>query len=602
LAIVEDSRLIELAADRPEELFLTLHRAAAFRPLLVVLCTLPGLYALAHGVCDDVDSLWGLRSLPVLTSEDLEQVVDPPAKGPEEVLRWQPLLGNWLMAFSMHWAGSMNDIGVGAVPYLSTVLLLAMCYLLVDRVSGPRVALWTMMLAAFQGPIVAQVTEYAPFTLAIALAMCSFWGFLGHLQRGDQAVSFDLLLGGVFLGLCTLAGGPLALTVVLILLLHVLGLRGEKSTAKRGRMVQQRRVWIGWPALKSLSVLCLTAFAVGGWWVLMMRYSYGREFWNGWLAGGLHGESPFPINDQTLAEGSFGERLARQFVGMTGIISGAAILGVCCAVRELFVEEDDSGAASISLVAWCALVMFLASIRSSEGASISGPMWQMFLLVPSVCCAGLALDQISLRRVRVETVGATTLATMFLGYVWSQPLSAPILPTFGSAASWLAAGLTLVWGLHRLCTGREARQRVVLSTLIIALVISNAASGARSVRLADRTITCCQHKRLWRQRPTCVVLITDGDPPLRIQFALRSLWPAAEFHVLRTTKEAPAPSIWNESDFPGTAGPLVVEWSDRDSRAETPVSDQYRMTPLGDPQFFKGRTLRAHRLEWIASE
>ena len=143
------------------------------------------------------------------------------------------------------------------------------------------------------------------------------------------------------MGLCLLAGGPLALAVVLILLVHVLGLRGEKSTAKRGRMAPQRRVWVGWPALKSLAILILTAFAVGGWWVLMMCYSYGAEFWNGWLAGGLHGDTTHGPLLAEPAAGNFTERVARQFVGLTGVLSGLAILGACCAIWELFFQEDE---------------------------------------------------------------------------------------------------------------------------------------------------------------------------------------------------------------------------------------------------------------------
>jgi hypothetical protein len=346
LSFVDDTRLIELAADRPAELFPALRRASAFKPLLVVLWAIPGLYALEYGAWSEVDSLWGLRSVAVLSAADINGVVDPESVGPESALKWQPLLGNWLTAWAMHLAGPSRLIGQTIVPYLSTVALVAACYFLFASVSGLRLAFWVVVLVAFQGPILELVSDHAPYALAIALALGAFLGFLRHLKRGDQAVSFDLLLGGTSLGFCLLAGGPLALVVIMILLVHVLGLRGEKTAAKRGRPSPPRRVWVGWPALKSLAILSLTAFAVGGWWVLMMFYSYGTNFWVGWLAGKLHGEvatiaQPGPT---TL---SYWRGIAGQFANSTGMLTGIALLGVWIAGRRVVTEPTNRAAASI---------------------------------------------------------------------------------------------------------------------------------------------------------------------------------------------------------------------------------------------------------------
>jgi hypothetical protein len=109
LAFVDDTRLIELAADRPAELFPALRRASTFKPLLVVLCTVPALYAMEYGAWSEIDSLWGLRSVPILNAPDINGVVDPETRGPEVALKWQPLLVNWLTAYAMHLAGSRAD-------------------------------------------------------------------------------------------------------------------------------------------------------------------------------------------------------------------------------------------------------------------------------------------------------------------------------------------------------------------------------------------------------------------------------------------------------------------------------------------------------------
>src|SRR5689334_12961975 len=107
--------------------------------------------------------------------------------------------------------------------------------------------------------------------------MGAFWGFFGHLRRGDDLVSIDLLVGGISLGLCLLAGGPLALCVALVLL-GLVGSESESSSRNARTSVARRRFSAGWPALRSWAVLMATAFAAGGWWELMMVYSYGGDF------------------------------------------------------------------------------------------------------------------------------------------------------------------------------------------------------------------------------------------------------------------------------------------------------------------------------------
>jgi len=596
---------VELASDRPEELFPALHRAGAFKPLLLVLCILPGLYALRHGALDYLDSLWGLRSVAVLTAADLDEIVDPPAKGPEALLRWQPLLGNWLMAVCLRLFGSTGTLGILAIPFLSTAMLLGMCYALFNRVSGARLAFWMLLLVAFHESLLPLVSDTSPYALAIGLALAAFWAFLGHLARGEESVSVDLLLGGLALGLCMLAGGPLALVVVLILLLHVLGLRGERSAAKRGRTPQPHRVWIGWPALKSLSILAFTGFAVGGWWVLMMRYSYGAEFWSGWLTGRVHGEISAQQYPPAPATGSHTALVVRESVSLLGMLIGAVLLGVGCAIRELVTTEDERSRRRFQfLLAWwgCALVMFLASLRVSPAdETVTGPLWRTFLLIPSAGCAALAFDEIARRRVRVEWVGAVTLAMMFLAYVQSKDSTAGgLIPGFWGGALWLAAAAVLIAGLHALCRRNETRQRMVLVTLVIAQVVANVVAGVWSVRLSgedDRVLAAFRAGLSAEEGNPAWVLVTDDEPPLRLQFLLRSRWPSSEFRLIRSRDEVLALASPGTTAAPAQATPLVVEWCQKESRLESTPGGQINVRTVGNPQFYRNRILRAYRIE-----
>ena len=108
---------------------------------------------------------------------------------------------------------------------------------------------------------------------------------LGHLRHGEDLVSIDLLVGGISLGLCLLAGGPLAFVVVAALLVLVLGHFEPPPDPRRATAVRRGHVWSGWPAFRSLGVLVATAFAAGGWWELMMLYSYGGQFPGGLVVG-----------------------------------------------------------------------------------------------------------------------------------------------------------------------------------------------------------------------------------------------------------------------------------------------------------------------------
>ena len=158
-------------------------------------------------------------------------------------------------------------------------------FFLAYRLFGRRIGFITALLVALHTTFLEQHQNATPHGLAILTAMGAFWGFLGHLRHGDELVSLDLLVGGISLGLCLLAGGPLAFVVVAALLVLVLGNFAPAGRVAAAMPARREHIWSGWPAFRSLGVLVATAFAAGGWWELMMLYSYGGEFLTGWLWG-----------------------------------------------------------------------------------------------------------------------------------------------------------------------------------------------------------------------------------------------------------------------------------------------------------------------------
>ena len=299
MTIVDDAKLEQLAARRPKDLFPILERSASLSPLLVVLTFLPGIVALESASIDELDAQWRLKSLEISTASSVIDVVDPSGISQPD-LKWQPPLGSWIAAGAVHLPGPIGSHGLELVDYLSAASLVPASFFLATRLLGRRIGFITAVLVALHTTFLEQHQNATPHGLAILTAMGAFWGFLGHLRHGEDLVSIDLLVGGISLGLCLLAGGPLAFVVVAALLVLVLGHFEPAPDPRRATAVRREHLWSGWPAFRSLGVFVATAFAAGGWWELMMLYSYGGEFPGGLVVGDArlaveHGRRSFAV-------------------------------------------------------------------------------------------------------------------------------------------------------------------------------------------------------------------------------------------------------------------------------------------------------------------
>lgn len=611
MAIADDSTLVQLAAPRSAELFSLLNRADAFKPLVVLMAVLPGLFALEYRTFDEADALWGMKSLDVLTASDFEAVVDSGGTVAAELLKWQAPLSSWLTAVAMSIAGTSRPMGLLAVSYLSTAGLVCCSFLLCRRLGGPRFGFLTVLLLACHGPLLDHVSDTAPHSLAVLFGIVALWGFVAHLDDAVGTVSAKLLIAGIGLGLCLLAGGPLALMVMIILLLHVLGLRGEKPGPRKRQTSRRKNVWVGWSAIKSLAVLGLTAFAIGGWWVLMMRSKHGPEFWDVWLTGSV-GLNNAIAGEMIRAEAdSFASVVFRQFVVFLGVLFALSLFGLWRACREVLNSTDDARSRQLQfLLIWtgCALVVWLITLSNSPAESHVLELWQTFLMIPGIALAALALDEIARRHVSVFiAVGLTVLTFATFLQTMVVPSTTEISTTI-----WLWTALLIVggfgilgWWLQWYCSKNDWRQRLVLSGLIIPLVVINAAMGLQSVRRVnqdDRSLAVLRDELISIRGVNEYVLVTESASSLRLQFVLRSIWPKGKFRLVEDWQGAMSQSVFGRFVRDGRPRIVVVNWGAREIRRPPPQFRRLDAPQPAQPQFLSGRPLRTYVFEAIASE
>jgi 4-amino-4-deoxy-L-arabinose transferase-like glycosyltransferase len=589
---------VQLAAHRAEELLPVLNRADVLTPLVVLLAILPGLFALEHRTLDDAGALWGLKSLDRFTVSRVEEVVHPKQTSPADVLKWQPPLGSWLTAAVMSIVGPSQTIALVVVSYLSTVALVIVMFFLCRHLAGPRFAFWATLLLACHGPLLAQAQNPAPHSLALLLALCTFWGFLSHLHTTNSLVSVKLLLGGIAAGMCLLAGGPLVLVVLATLLLYGLGLRRSSLNDSRSLPSVRDRIRGVWPAFISWLLLGLTAFAVGGWWVLMMISEQGFPFWTGWITGAVPGPNAQAAG---LVRGNSEIFAAEHFLAMLGVLTGLSVLGIWRACREVFDSADETRRRSLMfLIAWagCALLVWL---RVQTAVAHVAELWQGFLLLPCIALAAFAIVEISQRRVHILVVVGMTAAvpaTMVAYSLLDAPHDGGNAGMIGFITLIIVLFALVGWWFHHYGRDQDPRQRVILSGLIVAHVLANAAVGLWSVRLDrddERSLAAFREGLASITNVETCTLISDGDQPARLQFMLRSLWPAANLNLTGSWDAALSQALSEQFEHGGIL--LVVDWSARNTRPTNLQIQGLQVSPYSSPslqQYFRSRQLLAY--------
>jgi 4-amino-4-deoxy-L-arabinose transferase-like glycosyltransferase len=570
-------------------------------PLAVLVALLPGLWALGHTTLTETSALQGLRGLALFSADSADAVVDPDASFADLPLRWQPPLMTALTALGLRLGDASQFYTLQLAPYVCTAGVIALAYLLARNFGGARMALFTALLLGCHPLTLHLVQTAVPLSAAILIALLCLWAVYNHLQENAGAVSLKLLVGGIGLGACMLASGSLSIAVWILLGLHVLTRESSTACAKRGFVLRKangsdRAAW------KSQLALAATAFAVGGWWVLMMTSRYGGEFFIGWLSG-------VPVADWATERGSrqiqllAGARSVCEALASLLLIQiGLVAIGLTQAVRALWNCSDEPRRhANLLLLTWTAVSIVVWALAESAGLGEEPvrDLWKSFVLIPLLMLAALGMREIIDRRVSLGFVLAMLLLT-FANVAWHTHDVWGVTGKEVTDAGLLAGLLlTLILGARYLtvtCCRDDVRQRAVLSSALIALLVASCGVGLYSAR---RTQPQDQELALFRKdlrklkNVAGIAFISPLGVPPQLRYLVRSLWPRTP--VQRLVK-------WELAVAPGSAEALLAEhqtqllvcWSLGEViRPRTPT-EAAAVAPVGTPKIYQGRDLAAY--------
>jgi 4-amino-4-deoxy-L-arabinose transferase-like glycosyltransferase len=578
-AAPDDDEIGQLAAEPERPLFPLLARAEAMIPLVVVLAFLPPLYAVRHRTLTATGAWEGLLSQRYLAVANLADAVDSAQLAPHNPLRFQPPLMNWLTALSRRLFGVGNAMAIVAPAYLCTAGLIVAGYVLARRIGGEPLGLVAAALLAFNPLILDGAQEAVPQSLVCLLAVLSLAGIAAHWQESADVVSYPLLLGGLSLGLCLLAGGPVALAVVVILLVYALLWKVFAWLQVRRRGSRERSPFHRRPAIRSIAMLAATAFAVGGWYPLLMSARYGRDFWVGWwTTGGARALEGAPWTALFL-EGAWElNRLALPVFGL-------ALVGLIGIIRDLYrAEQDPTRQHRGLLVVWiaAALATWIFAAGPARTETAGARTWEAFLAVPVVIAAAMGLLDIAERRISFLLSLAFGLlavggAALMAGQYWKGPPGDEemlelwglnvSLPNLATLAILAGGGMILA----RFALGRDRRQRLVLTGLLAVIVLANCAWGIFGVRRAnagDRELEELRSglARLPAMNACTFVALAPAEnadpaqPPPALVYVVGCVWPQAGMRFT-TSWEGAADQLATEPS--ATPATVFVSWSPR---------------------------------------
>lgn len=605
LAIADDSQLMQLAAHRARDLFPVLERAQSLTPLLILLAFLPSLSVLTQYKFDENGALWGLKSLDALDAHTIHEFVDPGKSGPTLTLKAQPPLGSWLTAVVMSAVGTSSPFALMFVPYLSTGALVIMSYFLLQRLYGARVGFLTALMLAFHGPFLKLAQTPAPYSLSILMAVIAFWGMAGHLKESRGVVSFPLLICGVALGLCFLSGGPLAIVTTAIMFGYALSFHKMTLNGKSDRPTKRRRIWSDWIAIRSLFIVLLTTFAVGGWWFLMMWSRQGITFLDDWTAGTLFGITFQSHPERPGMPSSLVGLTLHKLISHLGLFVGFSLLGFYRACREAFPKtstNENRQHGSRFLIVWTSIAfLLLLGVQSQSIAISSNPaLAYAFFLIPSISLAAFGIDEIARRRVDVRIVAAVFFLTV--AAIGGKHLILQIENGNIQFVAWALLVLTavatlIVWQVGLICDENDSRQRLVIGSTIMVLIAFDILAGlsAFHARNPENHVLSELRNRLIEDsenKPTSTTLIIRDTFPLRLQFLLRSVLPDAKVKRVSDWDSAILKSNFDQSA--PSDSPLILDWKPRETRDSTSFIPGWELKELNLSRKADHRQLRAY--------
>ncbi|MCA9070441.1 MAG: glycosyltransferase family 39 protein [Planctomycetaceae bacterium] len=627
MAFVEDRQLLELSNSPKKALFPVLNRAEAMSPWIVLLALIPPLYVMVNRTLTPLDALWGLKAVAMASSDSPSVWLDPASSSDGEKdlpLKWQPPLSSWLVAGVMRQTATYRPLALVLVSLFATSGLIVCVFGLADRLRGPEYAWWTVCLLALHGPVLQGAQTPAPVSLALTFAVAACWGFVAHSQDAKRLFSVQLGWGGVALGLCFLAGGPITFVVVAILLLYLLALSREAKLPKKttGKV---RRAWKGKAALQSLALMLGIGILIGGWWTIWMFYRHGQAFLSGWFVG----PSYLPAGS-----GRVLERLLSDVSQLGGALIGLIGLGGWVGVkllRQPSVESKRPGLALILSWMGCAGLVWVCLRLSPHHSNAFSVVWRGFCLIPAILLAALAIEQIDLRRIGYFGVLFGLCLTIGFLFFWPVQIGFGLVPNsellWQSARSvvqgfsipntpwvllllWrvvflLTLGSVISWLMWRVLKNNDNRQRVFLGIALgVFFVLHGLLNlwGVRQTTLNDQALSKLLEEMVAKDDVTRWTIVTPNRSPLMLRFVLTSLWPHAESMEINSWYDSQLTDEISR-DESSEGDHIVFDWNDRDLRTPilrvTDPEDRPHIVEfpsVGSPQILWNHRLRIYRL------
>lgn len=607
---IDDTQLVLMARKPAAEMFPLLRRTSALAPLLMLVCALPPLAVLQTRNHEEADALWGLRAIELKSVPIETQIVSPPREGAAGALRSQPPLGTWLTTALLLLTGSTSSLSLIAVSYVATAASVFMFVQVLRVAVSEKAGFWGAILGGFQASLLVLAGRCGPSSLGVFFALTAMWGFLAHLERGARRSWLRLLGGGVALGACVLSGGPLATGVVLILLLYVLGLRGQTLSRKQWSGPKPIAVWAGWPALKSLCLFVLVGLLVGGWWPIL-RHRDEPNFLANWPLG-VAEATVSDLPSTTISVPSI-EGEATAFVRLLPLLGPMLALTLFGMIRSglaaAISQNEHRRRGQMLLLAW--ILVSGAAWWSLTGQPNASPfvigLWEALLSLGLAGVGAVCLDDIAMRRISMPVVVSVAVVGVLIlvSAGWAEQVPEVIREGGWLLGTIAAAGAGVaLWKLLDSGSDRDVRHRIVLGALIVAHVGTVAVFGLRSTRMTtddDRALAAFSRQLPRGRDVTDVILL--GHPsriPLRIRLAVRVACPRATEHFADSWESVLSLALDAPSDAPRTL--LAVDWQGRESRAATLQASGVQVTPSESLQFFEGLPLRAFLVKRVIAQ
>lgn len=609
MEVVNDSRLLELAREPAIELFPAARRDSMAQPLILILAFMPGLMVFWNQSLDEAACRQGLLALDVIVSErPLGWFATANQKLPSDGQGLAFPLTTLLTALGLQVKILTPMSRLHLVSYLCSAVLLLSLSGLAKKVGGCRFALAVVCLACGHREFLTLSESLPPVTLPLAFAVLAFWAMLVHRSRDEAWMTWPLVGSGVALAACWLSGGALALASWSVLMLaSVTSIIQKRERTKKGSWSHTLQQHVAKASMISVNVVVMTLVAVSivaGWeTVFSVKTGLSIILDDSWWTGTIWPNELRAID------------AAQALIQMNGPWLGFMILGVTRLTRGRTSKRDRLAGETRGLfVCWSVVsaTCWLASWPVHRGDWTHSVNWEGFLLLPVLTLAAFGLEGVLRREYNLGSVLMVTLGTFAIVFMpdltsrFPNPLS----------GSWIASSVLVVvllvssgWFAAGKVVASDCRNRLVLSTCVAALLLTDASIGAFSrPRLADdeRELLAFRQKLLKEGQPNECWLITDEAAPVRLRFLLRSLWlgvPLREAHDWESVLAMGSRKSVGQTHDNSLVGTdhrtrnLIVTWGS----SKYPTDDLRRrgqvLTQTTGAHYFQARLLKSYR--WI---